>query len=281
MLEVRNLCKDYGTFALQDVSFTLPKGYIMGFIGANGAGKSTTLKCILNIVRPDSGSVRIFGRDMAADELTIKQRVSFTLGAFDYYPNAPLYRIAEVCRRFYSDWDEAAFRNRLNGFGLDPEKKAGQLSAGMKVKFALSLALSHRAELFLFDEPTSGLDPLARDELLDLFREIVEDGDKSILFSTHITSDLDKCADYILLIREGRVLLEQTKDDLISGHALISGRKADLTEDLRSRMISAKQHGFGFTGLIRRNALRPGDAVEAAAPNLEDIMVYYNREEER
>ncbi len=281
LLEVRNLCKDYGSFALRDVSFTLPRGYIMGFIGMNGAGKSTTLKSILNIVRPDSGSVRIFGKDMATDELEIKQKVSFTLGAFDYYPNAALWKIADVYRNFYREWSAEAYRGYLGTFGLDEKKKVRELSAGMKVKFALALALSHNAELFLFDEPTSGLDPIARDELLDIFQSIVEDGEKSILFSTHITSDLDKCADYIVFIRDGKIIAESTKDDLIANHALLAGRKADLTDDLKSRFISFKQHGLGFTGLIRRADLRPGDAPEVAVPNLEDIMVYYNREERK
>ncbi len=281
LLEVKNLCKDYGSFALRDVSFTLPRGYIMGFIGMNGAGKSTTLKSILNIVRPDSGSVHIFGKDMATDELEIKQKVSFTLGAFDYYPNAALCKIADVYRKFYREWSGDAYRGYLDTFGLDEKKKVRELSAGMKVKFALALALSHNAELFLFDEPTSGLDPIARNELLDIFQSIVEDGQKSILFSTHITSDLDKCADYIVFIREGNIIAESTKDDLIANHALLAGRKADLTEDLKARLISYKAHGLGFTGLIRRADLRPGDAPEISAPNLEDIMVYYNREERK
>lgn len=281
MLEVNNLCKEYETFAIKNISFHLPSGYIMGFIGANGAGKSTTLKSILHIVRPSGGKIFFEQSDMDEKELEIKQKIGFTLGAFDYYPAAKLKRIINAYKAFYPQWDDGLCNLYLKRFGLNEHKKVSELSAGMKVKFALTLALSHHATLFIFDEPTSGLDPVARDELLDLFQSIVEDGDKSILFSTHITSDLDKCADYILFIRNGEIIASDTKDDLIADHKLISGKSQDCTDDLKRRMIAYKEHSFGFKGLIRTDKLRSEDMVQSEVPNLEDIMVYYNREDQQ
>ena len=280
MLQVTNLTKKYPDFTLDNVSFDIPQGMIVGFIGQNGAGKTTTLKCIMRTVCPDGGKVVAFGKDMAEYESQNKQIISFTTGAFDYYPRESLAKIAKVYASFYDEWNQADFDNYCHRFNLVTSKKVCELSAGMKVKFALSLAMSHNAKLFIFDEPTSGLDPIARDELLDVFRDIVDEGDKSILFSTHITSDLDKCADIILFIREGRIVLEQPKDELLDTHALIKGGEDDLTDSLKSRVVSYKSNRFGFTALILRNKLLPSDNVASEKPTLDDIMVYYNHKEQ-
>jgi ABC-2 type transport system ATP-binding protein len=148
----------------------------------------------------------------------------------------------------------------------------------MKAKLGIAMALSHNAKLLILDEPTSGLDPIARDELLDIFREIIEDGEKSILFSTHITSDLDKCADYIIFIRNGELIANDTKDDLLAKHILIKGKLSELTEDLKKRLISFKPNSYGFSGLILKEQLNENDTFQTEIPNLEDIMVYYNKE---
>lgn len=278
MLKVENLNKQYPSFKLQDISFYLPKGYIMGFIGMNGAGKTTTLKSILNLVKPDSGKVTILGKDMYANEIEIKQEIGFMFGAWDYYPKTAVVKIKEVYRRFYREWDEFAFQNILKRFGIDESKKISELSSGMKVKLGIAMALSHNAKLIILDEPTSGLDPIARDDILDFFHEIVEDGEKSILFSTHITSDLDKCADYIIFIKNGRLASNDTKDNLIDSHILVKGNPADLTEELKARLISFKSNSYGFSGLMLKENLRADDCVQREMPNLEDLMVYYNRE---
>ncbi len=277
MLKIENLRKTYPSFVLKDVSFELPKGYIMGFIGANGAGKSTTLKSILNIVKPDAGKVTIFGKDIVGNETELKRRIGFMYGETSFYPHKTIGAIVRVFKRFFPTWDEAAYRGYLDRFGLDEKKQVTELSSGMKVKFALTLALSHGAELFIFDEPTSGLDPAARAELLDLFRELVLDGERSILFSTHITSDLDKCADFVVFIRDGELVANTTKDDLIAAHAVVSGKPADLTDDLRGRLVGVRKNAYGFTGLIRRADLREGEVPVVEKPNLEDIMIYYDR----
>lgn len=277
MLEVKNLCKTYPTFQLQNVSFTLPEGEIVGFIGQNGAGKTTTLKCIMRAVVPDDGVVTVDGLDMCQNEREIKQTLSFTTGAFEYFRHDKLGKIVNVYRKFFDKWDQAQFDNYCKLFALDLNKRVQELSAGMKVKFALALAMSHNAKIFIFDEPTSGLDPIARDELLDVFRDIVNDGEKSILFSTHITSDLDKCADKILFIKNGKILLDQPKDQLLETHALIKGGLNELTEDLQKRVVAVKTNSFGFTALIKRENLLEKN-IASEKPTLDDIMVFYNKE---
>ena len=206
VLEVRELRKTYPAFTLKDVSLDVPQGAIVGFIGRNGAGKSTTLKSILGLVHPDGGTVRAFGLDYAANEAAIRRRIGVVLGGIDFYPKKRVGVITDVTRRFYSNWDEKKYRHYLELFAIDESKRVDQLSSGMKVKYMIALALSHGAELLLLDEPTSGLDPVSRDELVELFRHIVADGTRSILFSTHITSDLEKCASHIAFIKDGEML---------------------------------------------------------------------------
>ena len=191
VLEVQGLTKRYPAFTLDHVSFTVPQGAVMGFIGRNGAGKSTTLKSILGMVHPDEGAVRVFGMDYAANEAAIRRELGVVLGGIDFYPKKKLGVITDVTRRFYDNWDEDKYRHYLQLFALDESKRVDQLSSGMKVKYMIALALSHSARLLILDEPTSGLDPVSRDELAEL------------LFSTHIMSDLEKCATHIAFIKDG------------------------------------------------------------------------------
>ena len=277
MIKVTNLCKSYPTFKLDNVSFELPKGYIMGFLGMNGAGKTTTLKSILNIVKPDSGAVEILGQDFANNEIALKKKIGFSLGEADYYQKSKIKKITDVYKRFFDNWNEDEYQKFIKRFDINESKNISELSTGMRVKYALALALSHNAELYIFDEPTSGLDPIARDEMLDLFHEIIEDGDKSILFSTHITSDLDKCADFVLLIKNGKIIANTTKDDLVLNHLLISGKKEQLTEQIKHKCIGYKISSYNFTGLLLKKDFDfTGDFV-TETPNLEDIMIYYNK----
>ena len=272
VLEVSGLRKSYGTFALRDVSFDLREGTITGFIGRNGAGKTTTLKCLLNLVHPDGGEIRFFGLDFAENELDVKRQMGFVSGGVDFYPRKKLRTITEVTRRLYSDWDETAYRNLLRRFSLDEDKTAQQLSAGMKVKYALALALSHRAKLLILDEPTSGLDPVSREELLELFLQLKEEG-ATILFSTHITSDLDKCADDIIYIRNGAIAESDSLDEFISRYLLVR-----MTERPAGGVIGTRPDRNGYTGLIRKSDPVPAGA-QASAANLEDIMVHLEKEE--
>ena len=200
-LRVEGLTKRYSTFTLDRVSFSLEEGHIMGLIGKNGAGKSTTIQSMLDLVHPDGGEIQMLGQNFRQNQTACKQRLGVVLGGVDFYPMKRLADITAVTRRFYREWDEAAYRHYLEVFELDEGKRVNQLSAGMRVKYAIALALSHRAELLILDEPTSGLDPVARDDLLELFLVLARREGRSILFSTHITSDLEKCADDITYIK--------------------------------------------------------------------------------
>lgn len=215
LLEVEGLTKKYPKFTLKNVSFSLEQGRIMGLIGKNGAGKSTTLKSMLNMVCPDKGTIKMLGHDFRQDEESCKQNIGVVLGSIQFYQDKKLQTITGVTKRFYQSWDDAAYRKYMSMFELDEQKQVKQLSEGMKVKYLIALALSHDAKLLIFDEPTSGLDPVAREDLLELFQQLVKDGKRSILFSTHITSDLDKCADDITYIKNGEIIASSDKASFI------------------------------------------------------------------
>ena len=218
-MDIRGLCKKYPAFELKDVTFSVPQGAVMGFIGRNGAGKSTTIKSILGLVHPDAGQVEILGRDFAEDERFIKENIGVVLGGIDFYPKKKVRTITDVTRRFYDNWDEEKYRYYLQLFHIDETKRVDQLSSGMRVKYLLALALSHNARLLLLDEPTSGLDPVSRDELVEVFRAIVADGQRSILFSTHITSDLEKCASHITFIKDGAIFHSSSVAEFMAAYA--------------------------------------------------------------
>lgn len=208
---IKNLSKSYPSFVLSDISFELNAGRITGFIGRNGAGKTTMIKSILGLVHPDCGEICYFDMPFSGHEREIKQRIGFSTGAVNYYPKKKIKNIVAVTKTFYPNWDEGAYREYLELFSLDENKTPCELSEGMKVKFNLLLALSHRAEILILDEPTSGLDPFSRDELLELFIELKNRG-VAVLFSTHITSDIEKCADNIMYIRNGKLITDCAKD---------------------------------------------------------------------
>ena len=273
ILEIRGLCKEYPAFRLKDVGFSLERGRIMGFIGRNGAGKTTTLKSMLNIVHPSAGEVRFFGLDFAQSELEIKRRIGFVSGGANYYPNKKLSVITAVTRSFYEHWDEAAYRRYLALFAIDENKTPRQLSAGMQVKYALALALSHGAELLILDEPTSGLDPVSRDELVDVFLSLADEG-VSILFSTHITDDLDKCADDVTYIRNGEIVFSLPIGELREKYRTVA-LSAEQAEAYRDRLIGCKRAKEGFTALVERGAC---EELGGHTSGLEEIMVHLDRE---
>jgi ABC-2 type transport system ATP-binding protein len=277
ILKVEKLNKRYPKFHLKDVSFIMEKGYIMGFIGVNGAGKTTTLKSMLNMVHSDSGKVTIMGKDYSENEIDLKKEIGYMFGGVDFYPKKKVHMVTKVLKRFYPEWDDEIYKRYCRKFRLDQDKKIDELSEGMKVKYSLALALSHNAKLFLLDEPTSGLDPAARDNLLELFQELVEDGEKSILFSTHITSDLEKCADFITYIDEGEIINSCTKDEFIGSYKIVKGKQGQLTGLVENAMISVKKGSFGFSGLMKNENLPSLEGLTVEAPNLEDIMIYHAR----
>ncbi len=214
IVELKAVCKTYPSFRLKEASFSLEKGRITGFIGRNGAGKTTTIKSMINLIHTDSGEVLYFGMPLSGNEKEIKQRIGYSTGTVSWYPRKKISEIVEVTRNFYRDWDESGYRKYMELFGIDENKKPIELSEGMKVKFNLLLALSHKAEVLILDEPTSGLDPFSRDELLELFKTLKEHG-VTIFFSTHITSDLERCADDIVYISSGKIIEACSKTDFM------------------------------------------------------------------
>lgn len=234
LLTVSNLTKRYPAFTLDGVSFGVDAGEIVGFIGRNGAGKTTTLKSLLGFVHPDGGSAEFFG---GAGEAEIKQRVGFVSGGIAHYPKAKLRAITDVTRRFYTRWDEAAYRRYLNEFSLDENKTPSELSEGMKVKYSLALALSHNAELLILDEPTSGLDPFSRDELLEIFLKLKRQG-IGILFSTHIITDLERTADRIVYIRGGRIFADERLEEFVRQ------RRTEEADTLEKIMLKIEREGI-------------------------------------
>lgn len=278
VLEVKNLTKRYPEFVLDKVSFSLEKGKITGFIGRNGAGKSTTLNSIFNFIHPESGEISFFGLDFQSHEAEIKERIGFVSSGINYYPNKKLKKISAVTSMFYKHWDKAAYERYMKMFELDANKTPSQLSAGMKVKYALVLALSHNAELLILDEPTSGLDPVSRDELLDVFMELCDEG-KTILFSTHITSDLDRCADHIIYIKKGKIVSESTIKEFESSYRLVAFPDKETAGKYKEKLLGTKRNKEDYTGLIRREDARHFPVeIEVKEADLEDIMLHMEKE---
>jgi ABC-2 type transport system ATP-binding protein len=278
MLNVQGLSKRYERFYLDHVSFTLEEGYIMGFIGSNGAGKTTTLKGIMNIIHTDAGTVEIFGERQNGNEESLKQDIAYMSGEINFFQKKKVKHISEVVRRFYPQWGADVHKNYLKRFDIDPEKRIEELSQGMRIKYALALALSHNARLMILDEPTTGLDPVARDDLLELFQELVEQGDRSILFSTHITSDLEKCADFITYILNGRIIESCSRDELLDSYRIVHGDDEGL-QTVQDRLIAHKKNSFGFSGLIKTEGIEGIEHLDMDRPTLDDIMIYYSKSE--
>ena len=277
ILSIENLNKKYPSFSLKDVSFEVKPGEIMGFIGRNGAGKTTTLKSIMNLIHYESGKITAFDLDMSENELENKQRIGFALSELNYYPNKTIRQLMNVTKRFYKNFDEQKFEEVCKLFNLNIDKKLEELSSGMKVKYSVAIALSHKAELLILDEPTSGLDPVSRDEILDIFREIVKNKERAILFSTHITSDLDKCATNITYIHNGEILYTGTKKDFINSYLFV--KDTTKNHSLEKEYIAFKELDNHIEGLIdakNKDAFVKA-GIKPKEPDLEEIMVYLER----
>lgn len=277
MLKITNLNKNYPTFSLKDVSFEVKPGEIMGFIGRNGAGKTTTLKAIMNLIHYESGKITAFDKDMTENELENKQRIGFALSELNYYPNKTIRQLMSVTKRFYKNFDEKKFNEVCKLFNLNIDKKLEELSSGMKVKYSVAIALSHKAELLILDEPTSGLDPVSRDEILDIFRQIVKNKDRAILFSTHITSDLDKCASNITYIHNGKIVYTGEKKDFIGSYLFV--RDKTKNKSLEKEYIASKELDDRIEGLIdaKNKEIFIKNGIKPQEPDLEEIMVYLER----
>lgn len=275
VLEVKALTKTYPAFKLNNISFSIEKGKITGFIGRNGAGKSTALKSILNFVHADCGSVKFFGSEFVTAQNEIKQKIGYVSGGINYYSKKRLSTISSVTKSFYNNWDDSAYKECIKLFKLDETKNPSQLSEGMKVKYALTLALSHNAEFLILDEPTSGLDPVSRDELLDIFLDLCDSG-TTILFSTHITSDLEKCADNIIYIKNGEIAADSDLKAFCGEYKLFSVNKEDMTDDIKKISVGINRSKSGYSVLTASNCTAPEKSVEIEA-TLEDIMIHLEK----
>lgn len=277
MLELKNVCKDYQGFSVRNVNFTLPRGYIMGFIGPNGSGKSTTIKMIMNLVKRNSGEIHIFGKDNQKHEKEIKQNIGFVYDENHYYEDLTCEQMKRIIAPFYKKWDEAQYESYMERLQVPKHKKIKQLSKGMKMKYAIAMALSHHAELIIMDEPTAGLDPVVRSELLDILQEVVMEEEISVLFSTHITTDLESIADYITFINEGEIVFTGEKDELLENYIIVKGSNDLLDKEGKELFIGLRKNKFGFEGLARdKQAVVDwfGQEVVLEKPTIDDIIVY-------
>lgn len=280
ILEVKNIFKCYSSFQLKDISFTIQPGKIIGFIGRNGAGKTTTLKCIYNLVKPTKGEILYNGVSIVDVESDYKQDVAMLIGEMDYYNTKTVKALTSVTKRFYKGWDDDKYHFYLKMFGIDENKQIKTLSSGMKVKYGLALALSRGAKIFIFDEPTSGLDPVSRDELLDIFINLVSDNEHSILFSTHVISDLEKCADQIIYIKDGEIIVNEDVTKFEASYLYYSG-DSEIFAPFRDKFIFYRDRLGKFEGVIKKEfSLNINeDKIEKRKATMEEIMVAFERKE--
>lgn len=276
ILEIKDLCKKYSTFELKNVSFSLEKGKIMGFVGRNGAGKSTTLKAILNLIT-FTGSIKINSKEFKENEEENKQNIAFILGGINAYRFVTVKTLKDVTKRFYKNWDEDLFKKYLTLFGIDEKKKIKDLSQGMKVKINLALALSHKANLLILDEPTSGLDPVSRDEILEIFLNLVENERVSILFSTQIVSDLERCANYITYIRNGEIIDSSTLDDFVDKYILVKGDSKKFDKANKDITIGYRENNNKFEFLSKVENKDRFNEFSVVTPSIEDVMIFLER----
>lgn len=280
VIEVESLAKKYTGFRLKDVSFTIPKGYITGLVGPNGAGKTTIIKLIMNLIKREGGAIRVFGLDNLENDVQIKDRIGFVYDTPFFYEDQDLQTLISTIGPFYSKWDGKKFSSLLDRFGLSPRKKFVSLSKGMKTKFALALALSHDADLIILDEPTAGLDPLFRREFLEMLTEIIQNEEKSVLFSTHITSDLDRAADYTVILDNGEILCSLWKDEIQEKWGVVKGRQDFITPENKMFFKGWRKHQYGFEALTSdvpnaRRLLTTEVLIEQ--PTLEDLLFYMHK----
>lgn len=274
ILEVSGLNKRYGDFALKDISFYLPDGCITGFVGINGAGKTTTLRSILGLTNKVFGNIKFFGMDMDGNESEIKDHIGIVLDEGCFYDELTLSEMKNVIAPAYKNWCEQDFIDYMEQFSLNPKQKIHTLSKGMRMKYALALVLSHKAELLIMDEPTSGLDPLVRSQLLNILKDYMGKGGKGVFFSTHITSDLEKIADMLIMIDGGEIVFQEEKDQLLDSYRIIKGSTEKLDTGTRKYFLNIEESDFGFTGITKQGSdvMVHMQDVLTERPTIEDIM---------
>lgn len=280
-LEVRNLSKSFEGFQLHNITFTLPKGYIMGLIGPNGSGKTTTIKLILNMLKRTSGEVKILGFDNIASEQEAKRNLGVVFDSNYFSDEWKISQVEKSVSAFYENWNTQKFSETLKRFHIQPSKKVKELSKGMKMKLMLACAFSYDAKLLILDEPTSGLDPVSRDELLHILSEYIEDGEHSVLFSTHITGDLERAADYITYISYGELFFSGGKDEFIDSFRIVKGGCEELSTDLGKKMLGIRNFSTGFEALVKTEDLKQFAHLNVEPATIDDIVVFTSKRGEQ
>lgn len=280
-LEVKNLSKSFEGFRLHDITFTLPKGYIMGLIGPNGSGKTTTIKLILNMLKRTSGKVKILGFDNIANEQEAKRNLGVVFDSNYFSDEWKISQVEKSVSAFYENWNTQKFSETLKRFHIQPSKKVKELSKGMQMKLMLACAFSYDAKLLILDEPTSGLDPVSRDELLHILSEYIEDGEHSVLFSTHLTGDLERAADYITYIRYGELFFSGGKDEFLDLFRIVKGGREELTADLNKKMLGIRNFSTGFEALVKTGDLKQYAHLNVEPATIDDIVVFTSKRGEQ
>ena len=275
-LEIRNLNKSFPGFSLENLNLTLPSGCIMGLIGENGAGKSTTIRLILDMLRADSGTVTILGRDNRDNLRLTKEEIGVVLDDVGIPECLNTRQVGRIMKHTFQNWDEAEYTRLLEKLALPERKPLGNFSRGMKMKLGIAVALSHGSKLLLLDEATGGLDPVVRDEVLEMFSDFTREEDHSILISSHIVSDLEKLCDYVAFLHEGKLLLCEEKDLLLSRYGILRGTAAQLAELDPAAVRYKKESPYGAEALVLRHALPPGTAVSPVS--IEELFVFMVKE---
>lgn len=270
-LTVRSVTKSFPKFSLDNLSFVLPKGYIMGLVGSNGAGKTTTIKLILNMLKKEQGNISVLGFDSVKNERKIKQNIGVVFDTNFFVEEWTISDTEKALSPFYDEWSHKTFTDMLDKFQISLKMKIGSLSRGMQMRLMLAVAFSHNAKLLLLDEPTSGLDPLTRDGLLEMLQDYIKDGEKSVLFSTHITTDLERVADYITVLEHGKLVFTGSTEDLLKAYYLIKGTPEELTQDLNNRIIGLRLTSMGFEGLIKADESNSNKRYVLDTPTIDDI----------
>ena len=276
VIEVSNLTKDYGSFKLENVSFRVPVGCICGFIGQNGAGKTTTIQAMLDVIKRDSGEIKIFGQDVV-DHPELKEDIGVVYDEMGFHEFMTPKQISTMMKNIYKNWQEKEFFSLLKKLSLPANKKCGTFSRGMRMKLQIAVAMSHKAKLLIMDEPTSGLDPIVRSEILSLFQEYVLEEENSIMLSSHITSDLEKIADMIVFINGGKIILSGEKDELLENHGILKCKKSDVEKIASKDIISSTKSAFGVDVLVnnRKECEKKYPGIPMDKASLDDIMVFY------
>lgn len=279
-IEIRNLSKTLDRFTLSIDKLDIKKGFITGFIGPNGSGKTTTIKLIMNMLNKDNGTIKVFDREYKIDELYIKETIGYVGDISGYMKEVKLKDIKKNIALFYKNWDESLYKYYLNKFNIDENKIYKELSKGQQKKFELIMALCHHPKLIIMDEPTANLDPIVRNEFIEVLQEHIEKDGVTVFYSTHITSDLDKVGDYLVFIYNGKIILNGDKESILESHRIIRGSKDLLDDDTKKAFISYKESSFGFEGLTSNYKVAYeifGEEVVYDKANLEDILMYYTR----